>query len=307
LALLLRLPPSQWFIDVATAHSVRNLLDLERRMKFNKFSLVLTMVALSHIGAVEAQDPPRRLVKSGIGEQTIILTNQEKSSGTAPKQDCSQTLDKVIAVIGSPNKLASIHSVSFVGTTTVKRASAISTFRFERVALLDGSTRISLTPTSGVSATAVITPEFNYLISGKVITAVPASNLQEIVTSLKLDPIYLSQHRNAYGCQLEGTEKLGNVDTVKLNIKSSDVEGHFNIDPSSNRLIRTSFQYGDSTQSTDFSEWREIDGIYIAIKRHVSTNSASTDLTVTEVHVNPVIDPSLFQRPANRLGLPTPL
>jgi len=176
-------------------------------MKFNKFSLVLTMVALFLIGAAEAQDSPRRLVKSGIGEQTIMLTNQEKSSGTVPKQDCSRTLDKVIAVIGSPDKLASIHSVSLFGTTTVNRASAISTFRFERVALLDGSTRISLTPTSGVSATAVVTPEFNYLISVKVVTAVPASNLQEIVSSLKLDPIYISQHRNAYSCQLEGTER----------------------------------------------------------------------------------------------------
>lgn len=50
-------------------------------------------------------------------------------------------------------------------------------------------------------------------------TAIPASTLQDIVSTLKLGLIYIAQHREQYSCVLEGTEQLGNVNTAKLKIK----------------------------------------------------------------------------------------
>lgn len=222
-------------------------------MKVRKiiFLLVFGSVFARLLGA---QDSHRTLTnadivsmaKSGIGEQTIILTIQ-KSTGafdTSPEaliqlktagvsdavlnamlisppatptavlptlQDCSQTLDKVLAFVGIPAKIASVQSSKLVGKSVINRASASNSFQLERVTVWMGSIHASLRPATGTASTIVITPEFNYLVSGKMTTAVPASTLQELESGLKLDLIYIAQHRNDYSCVLDGTEQIGNV------------------------------------------------------------------------------------------------
>jgi hypothetical protein len=314
-------------------------------MKVRKvlFLLIFFSIALKPLNSQEphqtlANADIINLVKSGIGEQTIILTIQKattkfdtspealiqlKTAGVsdavlnamlsaspatataayATQQDCSQTLDKVLASVGTPEKLASVHSAKLVGKSIVTRASGSSTFQLERVTILAGSIHASLQSTAGMGSTVVITPEFNYLTSGKMTTAVPASTLQELLSGLKLDLIYISQHRNEYSCILDGTEQIGNVSTEKLKIKDEAVEGQFNIDPTSGRLLRTTYQNGTSGQiATDFSDWRLVDEIYAPFKRHVVTNSATTDLTLSEYHVNPATDAALFQPPAGQVA-----
>ena len=136
----------------------------------------------------------------------------------ATQQDCSQTLSKVLASIGTPEKLASIHSSKMVGkSVVVNRTSGSSTFQLERVTIWTGSIHASIQPAAGNSATVVITPEFNYLVSGKMTTAVPALTLQEMQFALKLNLIYISQHRSEYSCVLDGTEQIGNVQHTRQN------------------------------------------------------------------------------------------
>lgn len=291
-----------------------------------------------------SQEPQRALTnadiinmaKSGIGEQTIILTIQKTATkfDTSPEaliqlkaaglsdavlnamltsspattftakvnqstqQDCSQALDKVLASIGSPEKIASVHSSNLVGTSTVNRASGTSTFHLERLTIWSGSIRASLRPATGMETTVVITPEFNYLVSGKMTTSVPPSTLQELQTAFKLDPIYISQHRTEYSCVLEGAEQVGNVNTAKLKIRGEGVEGQFYADPATGRLLRTAFQNG----ATDFSDWRLVDEIYVPFQRHVVSSSGTTDISLGEYHVNPAIDASLFQPIAGQVA-----
>lgn len=163
-------------------------------------------------------------------------------------------------------------------------------------------------PLTGNGSTLVITPEFNYLVSGKMTTAVPASTLQEMQSSLKLELIYISQHRSEYGCIQDGTEQVGNVSTTKLKIKSDAVEGYFNVDPATDRLLRTTYQSSTSGQMlTDFSDWKLVDGIYMPFKRHAVANNSTTDLTLSEYHVNPTTDAALFQPPPGQVAAPVTL
>jgi len=280
------------------------------------------------------------LVKSGIGDQIIILKIQKsaqkfdtspdalmqlKAAGvsdavlnamlTAPpsgmtesvipptQQDCSITLDKALGSIGSPEKLASIHSTSFIGTSVVSKASGTSTLQIERETIQPGSTRVTLRAANGTSAVAVLTPEFNYLVSGKMTTAIPPATLQDLEYGLKLDPAYMSQHRNEYSCIQDGTEQIGNISAARLRIKNGILEAEINTDPATGRPLRVTYQSSASGQSvTDLSDWRPVDEIQVPFRRHVVTRDAMTDLTITEYHVNPVLESSLFQPPVGQVA-----
>lgn len=76
------------------------------------------------------------------------------------------------------------------------------------------------------------------------------------------------------------------------------MRGQFDVDLTTGRVLRTTFQSNSSAQTiADSSDWRQVDEIYVPFKRHVVTSSATTDLTVTEFQVNPTIDAALFQPP----------
>jgi len=292
------------------------------------------------VGAAKAQEPQRiltnadiiNLAKSGIGDQTIILSIQKAATkfDTSPEaliqlktagvsdavlnamltarspapaaeiqpvqQDCSATLDKVLASVGSPEKLASIHSLRLVANSVVSKPSGTNAFELDRVTMLTGSIHASIRTTTGTSMTVVMTPEFNYLVAGKMTTAVPPATLQDLQYGLQLDLIYISQHRDQYSCLQDGMEQIGNVSTAKLKIKSGAVEGQFNVDPIADRLLRMTYQNGISGQTVaDFSDWRPVDEIYVPFKRHVVSGDVKTDLNLSEYQVNPTTDAALFQ------------
>jgi hypothetical protein len=237
------------------------------------------------------------MAKSGIGEQTIILTIQKattkfdtspealiqlKAAGvsdavlnamlnTSPaptthaepvQQDCSQTLDKALGAIGTPENIGAIHSVRLIGTSVFSRPSGSATSQVERVNEYPDRIYISIQPRQGIGGIAVVTPEFNYLASGKMTTAIPASTLQDIVSTLKLGLIYIAQHREQYTCVLEGTEQIGNVSTAKLKIKGEGVEGELNVDPVTGRLFRTTYpRIPSGRAATDYSDWRQVNQV----------------------------------------------
>jgi hypothetical protein len=312
-------------------------------MKFVHILLLLALLSIL-LPPIEGQESRRTLTnadianmsKSGIGEQTILLTIQKgttkfdtspealielKAAGvtdavlnavltassepvvTATQQDCSQSLDKVLNSIATPEKMASIHSSKLVGKNVVNRASGSATFALERVTIWSGSMHASLQPMTGNASTLVITPEFNYVVSGKMTTSVPGATLQEMRAGLRLEPIYISQHRTEYSCVLDGTEHIGSIDAAKLRIKSDVVEGRFSMDPATGRLLRITYQSSDSGPiATDYSDWKLVDGVNVAFKRHVSGNNGTTDATLSEYLVNPTIDNAMFQPPAGQVS-----
>jgi len=307
---------------------------------------VLILIILLSISqrAVLGQQPGRTLTntdiinmaKSGIGEQTIVLTIQKNPTkfDTSPEaliqlktagvsdavlnamlditpaatpsasvslQDCSPTLDKLLSTVGTPERIAVIHSIKAIATNVVDRASGRTTFHMERITVFPNSIYISVQPSGGVVSTAVLTPAFNYMNSGKMTTAVPEATLQELQMSLKLELIYIAQHRNQYSCVFEGTEQIGNVATAKLKIHGEAIDGEFYFDPAAGRLIRSAFQSHPSAQVvTDFSDWRPVDQISLPFRRHVSNQDGTIDTTISEYQLNPSIDAGLFQPPASQ-------
>jgi len=272
--------------------------------------------------------------KSGIGDATIILTIQRSStkfdaspdglirlksaglsdavlnamlaspgaSAQPSQQDCSQALDKLLSTYGTADKLASLTASRYVSTSVISNASGTKTNHLERVTILSGSIRATLQPTVGEGSTVVVTPEFNYMIAGKMTTLIPPAILQDLQSSLRLDPLYIAKHRDEYSCVSAETEQIGGVSTTKLKIASSAVQGQFNQDTNTGRLVRVTANSANGPTTTDLSDWRLVDGVYIPFKRHFVNSTVTNDFTVSDYQINPSIDPSWFQPIAGQVA-----
>jgi hypothetical protein len=296
---------------------------------------LLILLAMTLICTANSQEPQHvlsnsdivNMAKSGIGDATIILTIQRSSTkfDTSPdaliqlksaglsdavlnamlaspgnsaqpsQQDCSGALDKLLSTYGTADKLASLTASRYVSTSVISNASGSKTNHLERVTIWSGSIRATLQPTAGEGSTVVVTPEFNYMIAGKMTTLIPPAILQDLQSSLRLDPLYIAKHRDEYSCVSAGTEQIGSVSTTKLMIASSAVQGQFNQDTNTGRLVRTTATSANGPTTTDLSDWRLVDGVYIPFKRHFVSSTATNDFTVSDYQINPSIDPSWFQ------------
>lgn len=296
---------------------------------------LLILLAMTLICTARSQEPQHvlsnsdivNMAKSGIGDATIILTIQRSSTkfDTSPdaliqlksaglsdavlnamlaspgnsaqpsQQDCSGALDKLLSTYGTADKLASLTASRYVSTSVISNASGSKTNHLERVTIWSGSIRATLQPTAGEGSTVVVTPEFNYMIAGKMTTLIPPAILQDLQSSLRLDPLYIAKHRDEYSCVSAGTEQIGSVSTTKLKIASSAVQGQFNQDTNTGRLVRTTATSANGPTTTDLSDWRLVDGVYIPFKRHFVSSTATNDFTVSDYQINPSIDPSWFQ------------
>ncbi len=296
---------------------------------------LLILLAMTLISAANSQEPQHvlsnsdivNMSKSGIGDATIILTIQRSSTkfDTSPdaliqlksagvsdtvlnamlaspstsaqpsQQDCSQALDKLLSTYGAADELASLTASRYVSTSVTSNPSGTRTNRLERVTIWSGSIRATLQPSTGEGSTVVVTPEFNYMITGKMTTLIPPTILQDLQGSLRLDPIYIVKHRNEYSCVSAGTEQIGGASTTKLKIASSAVQGEFNQDTSTGRLVRITATSANGPTTTDLSDWRVVDGVYIPFKRHFVSSTTTNDVTLSDYQINPLMDPSWFQ------------
>jgi hypothetical protein len=112
-----------------------------------------------------------------------------------------------------------------------------------------------------------------------------------------LDTIYIAQHAGDYTVSAAGEEQSGGVIADNLKISKSGTEIIWKIDSQTGRLLSSRIPGASGDLATEFSDWRLVDGVYLAFKRHVTGPGGSNELTIAEYEINPPIDEKLFQRP----------
>lgn len=73
------------------------------------------------------------------------------------------------------------------------------------------------------------------------------------------------------------------------------------IDKKTKLLSRVSYSEGGSSETDDFSEYKDVNGLKIAFKRKsagTGQGARSTDLVVKSVEIDPKVDPKVFEKPA---------
>jgi outer membrane lipoprotein-sorting protein len=246
------------------------------------------------------------LKKQGVSDavlNTMLNASAPSPTSSSSKQACGQSFDDVLASVGDHEAIAAVHSTRWTGREVITSPAARNSFNVERVFVLPSNSYFSLQPSDGTATKVVYTPEFNYLTSGKMTTAIPAATLEEIQSSLKLDALNVSQHRDQFTCTLEGSEQVGSFVTKKLRVQREGIEALWNVDSKTNRLLRMTFKPAMSDQVVaDFSDWKQINGINVPFTRHIVKGGVITDISIDEYQVNPTTDANLFKAPAGQIA-----
>jgi|HubBroStandDraft_6_1064221.scaffolds.fasta_scaffold00625_17 hypothetical protein len=278
------------------------------------------------------------LANSGVGDKTIILAIQQATSkfdmspqavielkkggvsddvlnamlavarnttvASSPDvvdRECSQLLAKALNAIGTSETLASVHATRLKGTTIQPAGSGIVSLEFERIVVYADKFYMASHGSNGLENSVLVTPEYNYQLSQRTSSPVPAPVLEDIQLGIKSEPAFIAQHLSQYSCTSEGTEQIGEVATANLRIRVQGGEFQWNIDPATGRLLRsrTTKKASGTETVVDYSDWRFANGMYIAFKRHIVENGHAADSTIASYEVNPAIDATLFAPPAH--------
>jgi len=311
-------------------------------VKLAKCILSLTFILASSEGQ---DDPTQRaltnadvsnMVKSGMGDQTILLVIQKRPTAfdTSPealitlKKDgvsdqvlnailttsgtrgvkgsvetangsCVELFNKAIDAFGPREKLAAIHAVRWkAGITQTSSTGIAVSSQMERIGVYPDKAYVTTQIPGGSVTKMVVTPEFNYVSSGNMVNAVAAPVLTDVRDAIKTEPLYVAEHIADYSCTAEGTEQVGNVAAAKLKISGGGKEAHWSIDPITGRLLRFRIINAASREVVvDYSDWRLVQGVYVPFQRHRVEDGSVTNAAVSEYELNPTIDPKIFEPP----------
>jgi zinc protease len=84
-------------------------------------------------------------------------------------------------------------------------------------------------------------------------------------------------------------------------VELADAQGHatrFFLDPETHLVVKVSFDLGGQVPEQLFSEYREVSGVKVPFKLSISQQGApAMELMLTDVQINPAVDPALFRKP----------
>ena len=159
--------------------------------------------------------------------------------------------------------------------------------------------------------TVVFAPSGAFMAAQGQVRPIPASGAKESLEQIKRDPTYIASHLNdpQFTFAANGSEKVGEVNAKILDVNADGTAIRWDVDPQSGLILRESYTAtgasGPFHGETDLSDWKVFDGVNFPT-RHVNKQDGkeSSVVTFTEVHINPQVDPKLFDKPAG--GPPPP-
>jgi len=270
-----------------------------------------TIVLAIQKGATKFDTTPDALIalkKDGVSDQ--VLNAMLASSAASPRpgsnegdsREGMELLLRTLGSFGSREALAGVHAIEWKGTNVQTASTGNTTsFQVERIFVLPDKIYATAQSSTGLDNKMVITPEFNYLSSGKMTSAVAVPTLADYRDGAKIDPIYIAQHVGDYKCVSEGTEQIGNITASKLKVSGQGQEVDWSVDPTSGRLLRTRRINAASHEVVvNYSDWRLVSGVYAPFQRKGVEEGRTTETTIAEYEVNPAIDSRLFEPPATQ-------
>jgi zinc protease len=151
----------------------------------------------------------------------------------------------------------------------------------------------------------VFAPAGNYMAAQGQVRPIPPSAAKESLDQIRRDPIYIAAHTDdpKFTFTANGTEKINNIDAKIVDVNADGTAVRWYVDPATSLLLRESYTATNNSGSfkgeTDLSEWKVFDGVNLPT-RHINSQDGkeSSVVTFTQVHINPELDPKLFEKPS---------
>ncbi len=153
--------------------------------------------------------------------------------------------------------------------------------------------------------TVVFAPTGAFMAAQGQVRPIPASAAKESLDQIKRDPAFIASHTDdpKFTFTANGSEKVNNIDTKIVDVNADGTPVRWYVDPATGMLLRESYtatnNAGPFKGETDLSEWKVFDGISVPTRQtNRQDGKESSVVTFTEVHINPEVDPKLFDKPS---------
>jgi len=150
-----------------------------------------------------------------------------------------------------------------------------------------------------------VTPSTGFMAAQGQVRDIPEARRKESLEQIKRDMVFIAQHASdpQFVFAATGSEKVGEVETRIVDIDAEGVTMRWYVDPKTGLILREAYpimgQTGPAEGQTDLSDWKNFDGLTLPGKRANKENGQdSSTITLTEMHLNPTVDPKLFEKPA---------
>ncbi len=262
-------------------------------------------LALLVVGKPQDFDRPL----AGFGQvATLDITIPDGSGSGARKAQGSTPegralLARVVEGMGGAAKLKAVKAVQQKASMRMKTPQGDMSMDAESLTVFPDRQRQTMRTPMG-EMTSVLSPQASFVSMPMGTREMPASQKENAQKELRTNPLAIAQRADdpAVTARDAGTEKIGEVEAriLELSVEGSDVRWF--VDPASGRILRTASRTmgpaGPAEQAMDHSDWRTVDGIAFAYKRSIRRNGEDAGaIELTEVKVNPEVDPTLFDKP----------
>jgi zinc protease len=228
------------------------------------------------------------------------------AAGSAPaasNPEGKALLAKVLEGAGGAGKLRAIKSVREKSTVTLK-AQGMSVDA-DMTQLGDDKVHMKLN-TPGGEMIMVITPQAGFMsMAAMGDRDMPSSQRDDQLKALRRELWYIAQHSDdpQFVFFAQGKEKVGDIETLVLDITGGGQQLRWFVEPKSGHVLRAQFQgtspTGPATEIVDYSDWKTVDGLSLPFHVESSLNGQpSMSAVVSSYEFNPVVDASIFEKPA---------
>jgi zinc protease len=249
---------------------------------------------LSSLGAVKEVDitiPPPPAAK-------------EENKPTASNPEGKALAAKVATAMGGLPKL---HSIKTMRVSIAESDASGTPSPVDITLAFPDSMHVEVQTPQGL-LTIVANSDAAYMsMAGMGTRSMPPDQKTEMLAQIHHDLVYVAQHADdpALTFTAAGSEKIGGVDAAILDIGGAIPWVRWYIDPKTGYILLEKYkgmgQMGQFDGETNLSDWRTADGLTMPYIHKNKQNGQETSLVeYKKIELNPVVDPKLFAKPAEK-------
>lgn len=217
---------------------------------------------------------------------------------SAQAQTADDIINKHIEAIGGKEKLSAINSVRMESSMSVMGQEAPATS-----VVVNGKGARSDVSFNGQTITQVYTDKggwgINPMTGQSAPQAMPSEQYEAAQDQIWIVPL-MNYKANGYTAELQGKEKVGNVDAYKVRVVKGSNGTTYYFDPTTYYLVRQVKSAEMMGQQIDvvttYSDYRKSDiGWLMPYAASIDMGGQmSMDMKVNKVEINPTVDPAVF-------------
>ncbi|WP_420239345.1 hypothetical protein ACOBR2_07160 [Telmatobacter bradus] len=269
-----------------------------------------TIVLTIKQGSVKFDTSPQSLIelkKAGVGESVLdamiaaMGAGEHPTVAVSPDTEARSLLQKAINAFGSRETIASISAIRSKSSEVRTTQGKTATLEWEKIRVFPNDSYMSGNTPGAEPYIQVVTHDTSYRRIGKNTSLVTGDDLASIREGMKFDLAYIAMHSDQFSVTYAGEEQLGNVAVraIRLTLTGTQRDTVWKIDPQTGRILSAVDHSRSGDAVAEFSDFRTVSGLVYPFKRHVTAQGVTSDITITDYAVNPAIDAALFDRPGD--------